>query len=86
MDNYEQAISDPTSAVPAMKGRQYSRFVSVMKYFLPLIAAVIGGLVIFLPMLKVENSAFSINISDVKSRDGDSLSIVNAKFLSLIHI
>ena len=81
MDNYEQAISDPTSAVPAIKSRQYSRFVSVMKYFLPLIAALIGGLVIFLPMLKVENSAFSINISDVKSRDGDSLSIVNAKFI-----
>ena len=81
MDNYEQAISDPTSAAPSAKGRQYSRFVYVMKYFLPLVAAVIAGLVVFLPMLKVENSTFSINISDVKSRDGDSLSIVNAKFI-----
>ena len=81
MDNYEQAISDPSSATAPTKGRQYSRFVSVMKYFLPLVAAAIAGLVIFLPMLKVQNSAFSINISDVKTRDGDSLSIVNAKFI-----
>lgn len=60
---------------------KYSRFVSAMKIVLPSFAAVLVAVVIILPQLRSEPEQLTAEIAVVNDGAGDTLSLVNARYL-----
>ncbi len=60
---------------------KYSRFVSAMKIVLPTTAVFLLALVLILPQLRDEPDQFSADIVPAQGGTGDSLSLVNARYV-----
>lgn len=74
----------PLEAMPRMSRNfsvRYSRFVSLMKFLLPAVAAVLIGLVALWPHLQPQDSRFRIGFSGLKAREAEDPSMVNARYI-----
>ena len=60
---------------------QYSHYVTVMKFFLPLMALLLVVAIIIWPQLQIMGKEFSISLSSVKLSGRDSLSMINPQFV-----
>lgn len=69
MDRTERAYSS-----------RYSRFVSIAKMVLPLIALILITAVLIWPHLKVTDNAFRIGFSSIKTTEGEEPSMHNARY------
>jgi len=58
----------------------YSRFVQLMKFFLPVVASVVLLLVVVWPELKSQPEKFPISISDLKVETAGGQRVINARF------
>lgn len=58
----------------------YSRFVTVLKFFLPLVALVLISLIVLWPALRPEDNTFRIGFSDIDSGRDERPSLQNARF------
>lgn len=60
----------------------YSRFVSMMKYLLPTLAAVLIAMVIVWPYLQSKDTLFRIGFAALKSEGGNGPAMINPRYLS----
>jgi lipopolysaccharide export system protein LptC len=65
---------------PPRAGEGYSRFVTMMKITLPLIAAVLVGLVVVWPQFRDVREGFVIEITKLKNSIGGGQEVANARF------
>ena len=72
---------ETTASRPATVG--YSRFVTLMKVMLPLVALTLIGLVLAWPRLVVDDTRFRIGFSILKAREAENPSMVNARYQGL---
>ena len=59
----------------------YSRFVSMMKYLLPTVAAVLVVLVVIWPHIQPKDASFRIGFSALSARDTEEPNMVNARYV-----
>ena len=67
--------------VPRRHTAGYSRFVSMMKYLLPTVAAVIIVLVAIWPHIQPKDSRFRVGFSALTVRDTEEPNMVNARYV-----
>ncbi|SCA55447.1 conserved hypothetical protein [Candidatus Terasakiella magnetica] len=61
--------------------RAYSRFVQMMKLFLPLIAVVLIIMIIIWPHLRADSKRFSIGFSNIELSEAKDPSMINARYI-----
>lgn len=59
----------------------YSRFVSAMKFVLPIFALILIGLVLVWPQLRGTDNRFKIGFSGIEAREAEGLNMVNARYM-----
>lgn len=62
-------------------GPGYSRFVSMMKFFLPSVALILIALVVVWPHLQTKDNTFRIGFAALKARETEDPAMVNARYL-----
>ena len=67
--------------LPRRFTQTYSRFVSMMKFLLPVAALVLIGLVVLWPHLGTDDLRFKIGISTIKSNSSKDPSLINPRFV-----
>ncbi|MEE8393295.1 MAG: LPS export ABC transporter periplasmic protein LptC [Rhodospirillales bacterium] len=60
----------------------YSRFVSMMKYLLPMVAAVLVIMVVAWPYLSAKDTHFRIGFSSLKPGDREDPAMINPRYLT----
>lgn len=75
----DRPISSGFQTIPRFRSR-YSRFVTLMKYSLPVVAGIVLLLVVIWPDLKPKPERFSVGISDLSVETEGGQRVVNARF------
>jgi len=65
------------------RATRYSRFVRMMKVFLPIVALLLIALVLIWPQLKSEDHRFMIGFSGIEAREAADLNMVNARYMGV---
>lgn len=73
----------PERHVHAHGHHHYSRFVNIMKFVLPSLAAILLALLVIWPKLAADNEGFLLGFAELSADSVDSLTMVNARYFGV---